>query len=229
MGRIALVIALFAGCSSEEAPRLAVPLVVDASGLAPVTTDRGDLVTVTRMRAALRDFRFTTGGQAHAWRWLLPRAHAHPGHLTGGEVTGELAGPVVVDLADDGAAIGTAVLIPGDYRGAELTLRRPDAQASHTFEIEGSVAREGRVRPFTALVDLDEDIRLVGAPFQHRVAKDAQVVLGLRFLPVGAMGTVFDGLAFEGDDPITIRAGTEAHNRLRRALQVHDRWEVRVR
>ena len=65
------LVAAAAACDdgSAEAPRLAHPMVVDASqAVAAVTSDLGYTVTITRARAALRDLEFTTGGEAHlAW------------------------------------------------------------------------------------------------------------------------------------------------------------------
>jgi hypothetical protein len=54
-----------------------------------------------------------------------PRAWAHPGHYSGGDVTGELVGEFILDwIGGDGMALGTADLLAGDYNGFNFTFRR---------------------------------------------------------------------------------------------------------
>jgi hypothetical protein len=223
-------------------------------GPGPAPSDLGYRVTLTRARAALRDLQFTTGGAAHAGRWrrsflaLAPvrPAYAHPGHAAGGEITGELPGPLLADwtATPPGAPLGTATLVAGRYTGANFRFRRAtaaelaagDPLVGHTFELAGSVVRDGRTVAFIALVDLDEDARLVGAPFAADIGPAAGPTLGLRFLPTdptAPANTLWNGIDFfalAGDAvELRIEPGQEAHNRLRRALQVHDHYDVRPR
>ena len=184
-----ILVATFA-CSSEEAPRVPVPIRVAAVPSAPFETDLGYTITLTRARAAVRDLAFTIGGKTHArlkkhdvprgtrflarlGDWLLPAARAHPGHAAGGEVTGALPGTFVIDWLDLGAEIGTATLIVGDYSGLNLTFRRAtagellagDSLVGHSFELGGTAQKDGRSLTFSALVDIEEGANLVGAPF----------------------------------------------------------------
>ncbi len=238
----------FASCASEEAPRVIAPVSVDASGVGPVTTDLGYSVTLTSARAALRDLQLTVAGEAHASLWRTIGAHlvrpafAHPGHLAGGEVTGELPGPLLIDFLKDRSTLGNATLIVGRYRGANFFFRRAkaeelpagDALAGHTFVIDGTASKDGRHVAFSAIVDVDENTGLVGAPFDLEVRAGATPALGLRFLPTDptdAKDTVFDRIDFFALDggalgAVAIRPGQEAHNVLRRALQVHDHYDV---
>jgi hypothetical protein len=237
-------------CASEEAPRVSLPIVVDASALVPATTDLGYVVTISKARTALRDLQFTIGGETHAsvferaGRWLFPRAHAHPGHYAGGEITGELAGPVVIDWLADGAVLGQANLITGLYRGANFTFRKAaaadaagtDPIVGHTAHLEGTATKEGRAVSFVALVDVDEGAQLVGAPFEQQIAKGTAAALGVRLLPVDptdSRDTVWNGIDFfalaNAEGPVAIAPGQEAHNLLRRALQVHDHYDIKKR
>lgn len=250
---VAVVLAAWAttaGCASEEAPRLTAPVVVDASGMQPAATMLGYTVTVTVARAALRDLELTVGGDRHAARnsaggWLIRRAWAHPGHQGGGEVTGELRGSLIVDWMKDGASLGVATLIQGRYRGANFTFRRAtaaelpagDKLVGHTFVLEGTANKAGRIVPFAAVLDMDQDTHLVGAPFDRQVMAADPPVLGLRLLPVDPSApteTVFDQLDFfaladaAGSGRVDIVPGQPAHNLLFKALQIHDHYDVRT-
>jgi hypothetical protein len=251
VARHSIVLAVLAlGCSSEEAPRVSLPVVVDASGVIPVTNDVGYVVTVTRARTALRDLQFTVGGEAHVAlihrvaRWIVPVAHAHPGHQSGGDVTGELPGPVLVDWLADGAVIGQASLIVGRYGGANFTFRRASAAdvpagdpiVGHTIAVEGTASKGGRTVAFSAVVDVDEGAQLVGAAFEQTVDEGTARSLGLRLLhadPTNPADTLWNGVDFfaiaAAEDHAAIAPGQESHNLLRRVFQVHDHYDVRLR
>ncbi|MEL6183359.1 MAG: hypothetical protein AAFU79_01960, partial [Myxococcota bacterium] len=56
-----------------EAPRVELPVIVDSSGVVPVTTDLGYSVEVTEARVAISDLVFTVAGEADVaslWRRL---------------------------------------------------------------------------------------------------------------------------------------------------------------
>jgi len=195
---LVLALALATGCASEEAPRVSLPVAIDASAASrPARTDLGYTVTLTRARAALRDLQFTVGGEAHTalldrlGRWLLPAAQAHPGHPAGGEVVGELPGPLLVDWLKSGAAMGTAVMVAARYQGANFGFRLAggaelpagDPLIGHTFAFEGTASKDGRKLPFSAVVDVDPAAFLIGAPFDHEVKAGSAETLMLRLLP----------------------------------------------
>lgn len=239
-----------ATCDSQEAPRITVPVVVDTTAIAPALTDLGYTVTLTRARMALRDLQFTTGGETHtsllerAARWALPSAHAHPGHSAGGEITGELTGPLIVDWLNEGAPLGQASLIVGRYQGVNFTFRRAgatevsadDPLAGHTHHAEGTASKEGRTITFSAVIDIDDGTRLVGARFAHEVKAGDVTMLGLRLSPVDPTDTndtLWNGIDFfalAGTQPVVaIRPGEGSHNQLRRAFQVHDHYDIAKR
>jgi len=181
----ALLILLAACNEPTEAPRVELPVVVDAGGLKPVTTDLGYQIEVTEARMAFKNLAFTIAGELHTnethaqsvWqtlsRALLPTAHAHPGHFGGGEVTGELPGKFVVDFfEDDGQQLGLATLLAGTYRGANFTFSRAseehldpdDPLAGHTAIISGTATRNGASTAFTIVLDSHDNRDLIGAP-----------------------------------------------------------------
>ncbi len=253
-GWFAASMLLACGPGSEEARRTQVDVVVDATGIVPITSNLGYRVTLDRARFALGDFEFTTGGNMHALlpslrrsigRFLLPAAHAHPGHAGGGEILGELAGSFVVDWLNPGARIGTATLVTGRYQGANFSLRTAsnaelpagDPLAGHTVELAGTVEKAGRSQRFTALLAIG-GAKLMGAPFDHEVheVKDGSALkLGVRFLPLeptGGSKTIFDGIDFHSlagaAETIAIRPSDPAHNQLVRPLRTHDHYDVRL-
>jgi hypothetical protein len=247
-----LLLALAGGCSSQEAPRVSLPVAADASGTSlPTTTDLGYRVSLTRARAALRDLQFTVGGESHVallervQRWIVPAAQAHPGHAGGGEVVGELPGKLLVDWMSDGSAMGAAVMLAGTYQGANFGFRLAEAAelppgdplAGHTFAFEGTASKDGRSLPFSALVDVDPSATLIGAPFDHQVVAGRPETLGLRLLPgdpTDAGDTIWNQIDFQalpGADAgaARIAAPHEAHNFLVRALRTHDHYDITLR
>lgn len=243
-----LTLVALAACASEEAPRVLLPVAIDAGeAAAPVTSDLGYTVTLTRARAAIEDLQFTTGGETHLTlldrlhRWLVPIALAHPGHGSGGEVVGELRGLFVVDWLRDRAALGTAELVVSRYRGANFGFRKAttgelpagDPLVGHTFHLEGTASKDGRTISFTALLDVDDSATLIGAPFDLQVDQASADVLGLRLLPrdpTAPQDTLWnqvDFFALAGAAASTaIVSPQEAHNLLVRALRAHDHYDV---
>jgi hypothetical protein len=175
-------------------------------------------------------------------RWLIPMAHAHPGHGGGGEVVGELRGQFLVDWLSNDAAMGTAVLLASHYRGANFGFRNAsagelpsgDMLAGHTFHLEGTASKAGRTISFTALLDVDQTATLIGAPFDHEVAEGSNDVLGLRLLPTDptdgqdTLWNQVDFFALEGaaSGAVHIGAPQEAHNVLVRAFRAHDHYDI---
>lgn len=240
-------LALVACTGAEEAVPVELEVVVSAAGLGPATTDLGYQVELSSARLALSDLLFTLEGEevhelgplSRLSDLLLPSAHAHPGHSAGGEVTGELLGDFVVDFAADGAPIGTATLLTGDYESANFSFRRAgelaegDELRGHTLHLAGSASRDDQRWSFSAAIEVDDGVSLVGAPFVLSVRADTTAALGLQLRiadPVEG-DTAFDGVDFAtldagADGQIDIRPGDDDHNRLRRALSSHDHYSV---
>jgi hypothetical protein len=237
----------------SEAPRVELPVAVDASGVAPLTTDLGYAVEVTSARVALEGLVFTVAGEAHTaslWRKLsdavVPPAVAHPGHFQGGEVTGELPGEFVVEWpAEDGRELGVATLIAGTYSAANFTFARgaaddlgaDDPLVGHTAIVTGTATKDGQTTTFTFVVDSPEGRVLVGAPFEAEVTEDAAGTLNIQFHPADALegDTLFDAIDFaaldgDGDGAVTVSPDDpdveDAYILFRRTFQTHDHYTI---
>lgn len=264
---------MLAGCAPSEAPRVELPVLVDRSGLSIAVTDLGWTIEFEQTRLALADLRFTTSGEIHmeqrpsAGAQLLSRlsdvwmrsAHAHPGHLQGGAVIGELPGTFVVDFRnEDGRELGLATLIVGDYTALDFRLARAGADEvdesdplfGHTALLAGTATgSDGTIVAFTVVIDSPLDREIVGVPFDAEVAEDSTFELGLRMLSSDPFegDHLFDGIDFalldEVDgavdgvvllvDPETT-AGigpelTDAYYQIRRDFQTHDLFDAIVR
>lgn len=250
----AVVLGSWAACGGEEAVVVEVAVVVDASGITPVTTDLGYVVTVTEARAVIGDLAFTTEGELHAGRgaWedvvalVVGTARAHPGHYAGGEVIGELPGRYAIDWLDDGAAIGTASLLAGRYSGANLAyfdadagvdgLAADDPLVGHGLLLAGEATRGTDVVAFTALLTIADAGGVVGAPLDVTIGEGTTVTLGVALTLQDPFepDTLFDRVDFaaldaDGDGVIVIAPGGAAHNALRRAAVAHDFYGITVR
>jgi hypothetical protein len=254
-----LAVLCIAGCSSQEAVMVRLPVETDGAGLVSSMTDLGYQVQVDTYRLAFRDLQLTIHGEAHTaslsrpqrlWQAvenaLVPTAHAHPGHLAGGEVTGELNGSFIFEYPPKGKqSLGQATLLTGQYEGANLTFRKAgptdnllasDPLLGHSAYIEGSAQKAGKTVRFTAQVDVDDGTQMVGAPCEVRIDEVSKPTLLFQVLTVDPYSTkkLFSGLDFnaydaDGDGQLAIAPGQDAHNILRRAVQVHDFFYVKNR
>lgn len=232
---------LLASCSpSQEAAHVKLSVVVDGSQLVDAASDLGYTVHLDTARLAIGDLEFTIRGEMHGataslWRVLVPTAWAHPGHYAGGDVTGELPGTFVLDfLMGDGAELGEAELIVGDYNGANINLRRADELPAddplhgHTAYFAGTATKDSKTIAFTAALDADDGVQVVGAPFEDTVTVDSKGPLRLQMItrdPIEGL-TLFDGLDFaaldgDADGTVAIVPGDAAHNIFRRVLTSH--------
>lgn len=219
-------LALLAGCSPVEAPRVDLPVVVDGSGLEPDTTDLGWTIEFEQARLTLADLHFTTAGEIHEERragggrqllgWfsdgLIRTAHAHPGHYQGGEVIGELPGAFVIDfVGEDERELGLATMIVGEYTAMNFRLARAstdevagnDPLLGHTALLAGTATGPGgEVVSFTVVIDSPLDREIVGAPFEVTVEETSTFEIGLRMLSSDPLEDdhLFDGIDFAGLD-----------------------------
>jgi hypothetical protein len=258
MRPVLLLLALSACGTSEEATRISLDLVADGRSVADsFTTDLGYEVTLSTARLALADIELTVAGEIHtSWthrvtNWLVRPAFAHPGHLTAGEITGELQGRFVVDwLAGDRAVLGPATLLTGEYSAANFTFVRAetgdgvaasDPLTGHTALFAGEAAGAAGTVQFLLTIDSPEDRELVGAPFVANVAETTRAAIGLCFTPVDRLegDTFLDGIDFvaldEDQDGTVILAEdnvpaavVDAYLLARRAFQTHDHFELRL-
>lgn len=248
-------LATWACGEAREATRVELEVLVDGSAVEDVTTDLGYRVHVTALRAALGELEFAVAGEVHAStpgalsRLFVPRARAHPGHYTGGEVTGMLPGRFVADwVGDQGGALGLAILLEGTYDSANFTLHRADLDLGlavddpllgHTAILEGVAEKEGASIPFTARIDSPPSRQVVGIPFEARVRGGADFALGLAFGTRDPLekDTLFDGIEFsllardaQGrawlEETSEAQANLDSYYTLRRRFQTHDHFWI---
>jgi hypothetical protein len=212
---LALGLLGLAGCSGEEATRVNLPVRVDARDLEPVDSDLVYTVELSEARLAVSDLKFAIAGEEHVqngWQrlsdWLVPLAHAHPGHIVGGDVTGELLGHFVTSwLPEDSAPIGVATLLEGDYKSASFAFGRAtaadglpagDPLLGHTALLRGTAPRGDVRREFLVVLDAPDGQELVGMPFDAGVRASEPLAIGFELLPIDPFErrTLFDNIDF---------------------------------
>lgn len=212
-GHIAAGLAL-AGCGeSEQSEHVEAELAIDSSALESVTTDLGYEVEVSVVRVAVRDFAFqappegaATSFLERASEYLIPVAHAHPGHSEGGQTTGELPGRFVVDFSDGDAEIGAADLLVGRYESVEFVFDRATEDAvsasdpllGHTFQVEGTATKGDFSLDFRFLVDAPVGRLLEDALAEFEIESGEEPTLAFRFAmrEPYADATLFDSVDF---------------------------------
>jgi hypothetical protein len=251
--------ALAACAAAREAPRVDISLGAYPQLDNAVVTNRGYRIELAEARVVLQDLEFAVGGEAHAanWRsqiggWLIPIASAHPGHLSGGEVTGELRGRFVASWRPASETpLGTASLIAGKYESANFTLSEGtemdalepgDTLLGHTAIFRGSATRAGERREFSAAIDAAAgESAIAGVPFAAPVSSGMSTTLDLELLLRDPFegDTLFDDIEFaqlkaEKGGVLVIAANANdaaaraAHALLVDALQAPDHFSIRT-
>ncbi len=241
---VGVVLGLGLACApSQEAQRVQLEVEVDDAALVSGDNDLGWRIELGAARIAVMDVQFSILGEGHeasAWlpSWVIGRAWAHPGHLSGGDVTGELGGAFILDWTGAGGMrLGTAELLTGGYQGLNFGFRAAaesdplvadDPLLGHTAHFAGTASKAGQVVTFTAQVDIEAGTQMVGAPFELEVVPTSAAPVVLQLFPIDPIEglSLFDGLDFaaldgDGDGVVAIVPGDDAHNFLRRTVQSH--------
>lgn len=223
---------ILSGCQeSEEAARVDLGLEVLPSLTTPILTDSGFEVTVSEASVVLKDLEFTIRGEEHGslWDLIVPSALAHPGHYSGGQVTGELPGTFEVDLLV-GRELGTASLIVGTYEGANLSFGSLPGSTS-SVRIVGEATRNEDVVDFVLDVDIDPSFQTIGIPFETEISEGEKRTITLEVLSNDGMAGLFDGVDFESRvgvaGPATLAEGDA--NRVRRRFLAHTFYSLEAR
>lgn len=126
-------------------------------------------------------------------RWLLPSAHAHPGHYVSGETLGEMLSPASVNLLER-TELAAIAGVSGKVRSASFSFENP-APGPHATELgsavvllEGQASSAGDSKSFTLSASFDDifsgdETDIVGCPFENpatTVDDDGTVTLTLR-------------------------------------------------
>jgi hypothetical protein len=250
------LLGLSACSGAEEARRVELRVVTDGKGFEAAMTDLGYEVELTSARMVADDLQFTIAGEAHASvlrrfsDWLVPVAHAHPGHFQGGEITGELPGHFVLRFElGEPHVLGAATLLVGTYKAVNLTLaaastedvQESDPMLEHNAHLSGTATNQAGAWTFAVVLDCPVGRQLVGIPFEEKVTEATDSALALRFSPRDKLenDTLFDGVDFaaldtNADGHVIIDAATaaedeeagKAYNLIHRAFQSHDHFLV---
>ncbi len=234
----------------RESPRVILPLSTATMNGEAATNDLGYDVTLTSCRLALRDLTFTareeTVARAQPMRaFFAPRALAHPGHFSNGEVIGELRGRFLADFGAGATSLGDATLLEGNYGAADFVFDRADEDSvelsdplyGHTAYLVGVARRDGAETLFTVALDAPEERALIGVPFDAQVDERTAGALSMRFVITDPFegDTLFDGVDFaaldaDDDGLVELSDGDEAtanaYNLIRRTFLTHDHYFV---
>ena len=223
---------------SHETHYVDVALRTEAVEQATVT-DLGYAVTFTEARFAIRDLLFTQNGEAHMAvlqrlsNWLVPEAHAHPGHNHGGDITGEAQGRWVVSFLDSGTSFAIGTLAEGDYDAADVRYTVADEELVDAADplfgasvlLAGSATRDEETVSFTVRLTYDDGALVAGVAFDATVRLGSNVWLS--FLPYDPLSDahLMDGvdfLALAEGDTVALDGTGEAGSALRARLLTHD-------
>ncbi|MBN2526474.1 MAG: hypothetical protein JXR76_08770 [Deltaproteobacteria bacterium] len=242
---------LFAVCepAGDESEQVMLPVTSNVTGIKPCVNDLGWNITVTRFEVSFKNLEFTTEGDAHAGLlqqisdFIIPSAMAHPGHLAGGEVIGELPGAFVVDFAAAAPVnMGSGVFLEGRYNGMNLYFVRATAGADgsttdpivgHTAYIEGVAQKDAVQIPFHITLDIENNLQMVGGVIDLTVNENTATTVGIQLLTIDPFenDTIFDGVDFsavsiDNAGVAVIQPGQNAHNFMMKDLITHDQWMV---
>lgn len=252
---VACVVLASAGCGGEttQATRVDMPVGADGTGLVEFDTDEGYSVQLHAVDMRVERVEFTVGGEAHndeqAWHQQLMRrvvgeAHAHPNHSAGGEVGGELPGPVVFQWRpDEFKEVGAGDFLEADYAGYNLVFPEEpvDENDSESLAVELMARLEGvadngeNAVEFSVDVDLADASTIFGGALSGAIAGDDVAAVGLQFLPFDEWSgrSIFDEVDFSAlsvdDDGIAqIPEGSLAYIHIRLALTSHEHYGGRL-
>ena len=239
--RALTLLLLLTACSESatEAKRVQVELWGGSVQASSTPSDTGWTVALDSAQLAAANLELTILGETHlaqptkrwpalVWSLFGGTARAHPGHYAGGEVTGEVVGPFVVNYGGAGTeALARGEALAGDYNGANLTFTHADTLAGASIRLVGRATDAGGTEvSFDAALDLDEGVQVVGLPYDANLGAGEvhRLSLVLRVHDDETGGHLFDGIDFQNIAAASGRFMPNAAetNRLRRQLVRHD-------
>ena len=251
---MALIIAvplLFAVCdpAGDEPEQLTLTVTGSNTGIKDCVNDLGWHVAVNRFEVSFQNLEFTIEGDTHAGLLkrisdvVVPVAQAHPGHLAGGEVTGELPGSFVVDFASPHPTVlGAGTFLEGQYNGMNLYFTTAikgadgstaDPVVGHTAYIEGVAQKDTTRIPFHITLDIEDNLQMIGGVMDLTVTADTVTApdIALQTIDPFENDTLFDGVDFgavptDTSGTAVITPGQDAHNYMMKDLISHDQWMV---
>ena len=241
MGLLLLLVIAGCGGESQEATRHSLEVVTDGSELGSFVTELGFEVELDSVEIAIERVEFTVGGEAHEdgvaqkmRRWLVPDALAHPNHSAGGEVAGEVAGPVLLRWrSGEIEVVGDGEFLSGQYAGYNLHLgdglEGSDVAPGTMARLRGVARRDGEEVAFDLAVDTVDEATIYGGVFGGAIPGDGGQSVALQFMPVDSQSgrTFFDDIDL-GKLPVNdqglaeVRPNTQEYFLLRFALLAHE-------
>ena len=247
------VVATTCSPSADEAVAVNYSVFCDGTNSMKNPNDQGWSVKIDKFEMAVKDLEFTVEGEIHASLlqkisdFIIPSAYAHPGHQAGGEITGEMTGTFILDIASGSLkALGEATLIEGAYHGFNLYfatastsngLNANNPLVGHSIYIEGVAVKENKTINFTAALNEDDGTHMVGGIFNHQVKEGDIANLNLRIMDwvelegMNAPDSIFDGIDFgaldeDNDGKVSIEPGQAVHNIMKKEIAIHDYYYV---
>lgn len=165
-------------------------------------------------------------------RWLIPEAHAHPGHYQPGNALGEMTEPTSVDLAGGSPVLADSTSVNGLYRSARIDFLSPPVGplagelGQSVVVVEGIAERAGVSRPFRVeaaiadVVDADGEAAVAGCVFEEADVQEDGIVF-VRILPSVWLDQIdFAEVPPDADGrPVTLEPGTIPHKAFARGLK----------
>lgn len=186
--------------------------------------------------------------------WILPSAHAHPGHGEGGVIVGELLGRRVLQWSassgETGSEVGTATSVQArvdaiDFglgvASTEDGLSADDPLVGHAARLVGRARKDDAVVEFEALLDVEPESKMQGAllsPGPVELGEGSDPALTLRFQGAAVFGDAhfFDETDFsllwaeaQSENPETDRVMVRSGSgRETQTTAAHNRWRRKL-
>ncbi|WP_437731012.1 hypothetical protein [Sorangium sp. So ce1335] len=259
-GRLAAALAagaLAAGCGTGDGDAtsgkrltLATQVAADAASVEPFTTALGWTITLSRAHLSVGSLHYFEGAPltAHGGapgrggaaspldrlvRWVVPEAHAHPGHYTAGEARGQMAERTSVDLLRGATALADADAVSGAVRSARFTFGAPPAGPlaaaldGRVVAVEGRAEKGDLARVFRARAGAaDVADAATGEPAVEGCAFDEAFLDGPGVVTLVVKPSVWldqvdfeEVAASEDGEPVELATGSQAQRGFTRGLK----------
>ena len=248
-----VIVGLLAGCGEpQEAELFDIPLWADGNSLEVFDTNLGYEIEVESVQIWVQQVEFTIGGESHGdgddelawWKntvdWLLPVAHAHPGHSAGGEVAGEFVGPILLEFqAGNLEEIGVGRFLKGEYLGYNVDFAQVDEEGQEipgpTIRIRGTASQEAEELEFVAEFTLTQNASVIGGALEGALPGEEATGVALQFFPYDAWSetSIFDDVEFstvstDDDGVAQVLPGSMANAEIRSRILAHEFYGGRL-
>ncbi|MEM9693099.1 MAG: hypothetical protein AAGA56_11175 [Myxococcota bacterium] len=236
-GATGLVSSASSGCDSDSTTGSRVQLAIESETIGPsFVTDFGWAVELERAELATAGMQWVDGAPVGATasftqrvaRWLIPEAHAHPGHYAEGQVLAAMDRAERLDLLSS-RSLASVDAITGDIRSAAIWF---DDRAASAASIAGRASSpDGVMVAFEATITAEDLIEsasgearvegcpVVGGPLAADATLRLEVDLGLWLARVPFEDLAASGTTTNPDIPVEFSPGSPAHTALVRGAR----------